>query len=174
MDLDSCIPDPHCLYRVRSVSFLILKTSTINSSSGQTISSLRRSLVISIAYKGWLFVCSFQQPHMPLFLMQTPCLLVLPRLACFSLCLGWVFWWLSSVAFTQEPISLYLQRVPPNQRWVQHHRAQTMSFPLSLCSATQGFIVVFGVFLIEYVVHIGEIQNKPIKQINQAPDGSHF
>lgn len=86
MDLDSFILHSHCLYRVRPLSFPILKISSINASLGQT-SSFLRSLLLSITYKHWLFVCSFQQPPMPLFLLQTPSLPTLLLLACFSSCI---------------------------------------------------------------------------------------
>lgn len=84
MDLDSFILESHCLYSEVSLPSYS-QDSSISGSLGQTISSLRKSLLLSITYEDWLFVCSLFL--LASSLLQTPYLLFLSFLACLSLCL---------------------------------------------------------------------------------------
>lgn len=94
MDLDSFILHLHCLYRVRSLSFLILKTRSIKGSLGQTIPSFRRSLLLSMTYEGWLFVCSlFLSTASYAFIPAANSLFAGSFAPClFQIMFRWVFW----------------------------------------------------------------------------------
>lgn len=123
--------------------------------------------------------CSFQQPPMSLFLLQTPCLLILLLLTCFSL---------SSGGFSDDRAQFLSNKNQSLATSRRSHLTNSECSPkeckqrtfLSLFSHTVS-LLFWGVFaglvlfwLIEYIVHIDQIQNKPNKQFNHELDGSYF